>query len=187
MEQLNHLPPTRRLVTGHDRDGKAIFEFDDLLTPVNPTPKSARSDPSTPQPVGATLIHRTREYPVKIQGGREELTVDNIRRGQGEKGIVCQIVDVPPTPDGTKPYLHRNESLDYGVVLKGPLQLLLDDGAVETLREGDVYIQKGTFHAWLNNSNDYCRFLTVVIPSQKVKVEATGELLEVTKIPGLSD
>ncbi|OQV01449.1 Cupin domain-containing protein [Cladophialophora immunda] len=187
MEQLSHLPETRRLVTGHNREGKAVFEFDDLLTPVNPTPKDARPGTSADRPVGVTLIHRTRNYPVKIQGGREELTMDNVRRGQGEKGIVCQIVDIPPTPKGAKPYLHRNESLDYGVVLKGSLQLLLDDGAVETLREGDVYIQKGTYHAWLNESTEYCRFLTVVIPSEKVKVEATGEFLEVTKIPGLSD
>lgn len=142
MEQLSHLPNTRRLVTGHNREGKAIFEFDELLTPVNPTPKGSRPGTSTDKPVGVTLIHRTRNYPVKIQGGKEELAVENVRRGQGEKGIVCQIVDIPPTPEGATPYLHRNESLDYGVVIKGSLQLLLDDGLIETLREGDVYIQK---------------------------------------------
>ena len=137
MEPLSHLPDTRRLVTGHSREGKAIIQFDDILKPVNPTPKGA-----TVRSVGVTLIHRTRNYPVKVQGGSEELTVDNLRRGQGEKGIVCQIVDIPPTPEGAKPYLHRNESLDYGVVLKGSLQLLLDDRVVETLGEGDVYVQR---------------------------------------------
>jgi hypothetical protein len=42
-------------------------------------------------------------------------------------------------------------------------------------------------HAWKNISSEYCRFLNVIIPSEKVKVEATGEYLEVTKIPALSD
>lgn len=50
-----------------------------------------------------------------------------------------------------------------------------------------IKIIRGTIHAWRNTSSEYCRFFTVVIPSEKVKVEETGEYLEVTKIPGLSD
>src|ERR1700754_2777013 len=79
MEPLDHLPRTRRLVTGHDPEGKAIFEFDELLTPVNPTPKGASKPGASDLPTGVTLIHRTRNYPAKIQGGKEELTVDNVR------------------------------------------------------------------------------------------------------------
>lgn len=46
---------------------------------------------------------------------------------------------------------------------------------------------RGTLHAWKNITNEYCRFLTVVIPSEQVKVKDTGEYLGVTKVPGLSD
>lgn len=142
MEQLAYLPSTRRLVTGHDTSGKAIFEFDEILKPVNPTPKTSGESAGLGTALGVTLIHRTRNYPVQIQGSTEELTVENLHRNKGEKGIVCQIVDLPPTPDGDAGFLHRNQSLDYGVVLKGTMQIILDDGLEQTLREGDVYVQK---------------------------------------------
>jgi hypothetical protein len=137
-------------VTGHNQQGKAVFEFDDILTPMNPFPKAetekqeqeeTAKDKATP--MGITLVHRTRKYPVMIQGSTEELTPDNLRRGQGEPGIVFQIVDLPPKSSKETPlFLHRNQSLDYGVVLKGTLQIVLDDAAERTLNEGDVYVQK---------------------------------------------
>ena len=46
---------------------------------------------------------------------------------------------------------------------------------------------RATKHAWKNSGPDWSRYLTVVVPSEQVKVEATGEVLETTKIPGLSD
>jgi hypothetical protein len=135
-------------VTGHNQEGKAVFAFDDILTPMNPFPKAetekqeeTTKDKATP--MGVTLVHRTRKYPVKIQGSTEELTPDNIRRGQGEPGIVFQVVDLPPGSTKDTPlFLHRNQSLDYGVILKGTLQIVLDDAAERTLNEGDVYVQK---------------------------------------------
>ena len=143
MESLTNLPATRRLVTGHSKQGKAVFEFDDALHPFNPMPKTSQTLASTSDlPLGVTLIHRTRGFPVKIQGSSEELTPDNVRRGQGEPGIVCQIVDLPPSQESKPLFLHRNQSLDYGVVLKGTMQIILDDGPEQTLAEGDVYIQK---------------------------------------------
>ena len=94
------------------------------------------------KPLGITLIHRTRSFPVKLQGGEEELGPENARRGQGELGIVCQVIDLPPMTSDQPLFLHRNQSLDYGVVLKGSMQIVLDDGVVETLHEGDVFVQK---------------------------------------------
>lgn len=129
-------------MTGHNQQGKAIFEADDILTPVNPIPATETKSSPSALAMGATLIHRTRDYPVKIQGSIEELSVDNLRRGQGPKGIVCQVVDLAPTSEGKSGFLHRNQSLDYGVVLKGSMQIILDDGVEQTLREGDVYVQK---------------------------------------------
>lgn len=143
MEILPQLPTTRRVVTGHNRGGKAIFEFDEALQPLSLTAsKAAFESEGASRPVGFTLIHRTRGYPAKIQGSSEELAPDNLRRGQGEPGIVCEIVDLPPTSKQQAAFLHRNQSLDYGVVLKGSMQLILDDGVQKTLNEGDVYVQK---------------------------------------------
>lgn len=48
-------------------------------------------------------------------------------------------------------------------------------------------VTRGTMHGWKNTSGDYCRFMTVIIPSEKVKVESTGDYLTSTKLPGLTD
>ena len=56
-------------------------------------------------------------------------------------------------PGGTSP-MHRSNSLDYGVILSGAVELELDDGAVTLLGPGDVVVQRGTIHAWRNPSVD---------------------------------
>lgn len=56
------------------------------------------------------------------------------------------------------------------------------------MRDTDkLQLCRGTLHAWKNVTTEFCRFLTVVIPSEKVTNDDTGKLLEVTKLPGLSD
>lgn len=42
-------------------------------------------------------------------------------------------------------------------------------------------------HSWKNVSDEYCRFMTVIVPSEQVRVESTGEHLEATKLAGLTD
>lgn len=142
MQPVAGLPTVRRMVTGHDNQGRAIFEHEEDLTPLNPISESNSTSAALSQSLGVTLIHRTREFPVRIQGSVEELSPENLQRAKGSPGIVCQIVDLPPTGKDKPPYLHRNQSLDYGVVLKGSMQIILEDGAERTLREGEVYVQK---------------------------------------------
>ena len=50
--------------------------------------------------------------------------------------------------------MHRTMSLDYGVVLQGEVELLLDSGEVRLLAAGDVAVQRGTMHAWRNSRID---------------------------------
>lgn len=139
---LTQLPTVRRLVTGHNDKGTAIFEFDEKLQPFDPYSDPSQRNTSPGKPLGVTLIHRTRGTPVKVQGGEEELGSENVRRGRGEPGIVCQIVDLPPDSSDKQNFLHRNQSLDYGVILKGSMDIVLDNGETAILREGDVYVQK---------------------------------------------
>jgi hypothetical protein len=136
-ESLPYLPKVRRIVTGHTAKGASIFEHDDELTPVNPIPKNANVGLSA----GFTLIHRTQDYPVQIQGGSDELKVENLFRSKG-CGVVCEVVDFPPQRKDASVYMHRNQSLDYLVILKGTINAVLDDGVEKTLREGDVMVQK---------------------------------------------
>ena len=142
MTPVSGLPTVKRLVTGHNNQGKAIFDHEEQLTPLTPFAANKSTSAASAAPLGITLIHRTRGFPVKIQGSVEELSADNLRRGQGPSGIVCQVVDLPPTLPGQAVYMHRNQSLDYGVVLRGTMQIILDDGKEKTLSEGDIYVQK---------------------------------------------
>lgn len=127
-------------------------------------------------------------------------------------GTTCRVVDFAPLKagdDGTVPegFMHRTQSLDFGVVLKGRIILELDDGVETEMKEGDIVVQRygfftytkgnacavliarhrGTIHAWKNLSNANCRMLFVLVPAEKVKNESTGEYLETTPTPTLSE
>lgn len=80
-------------------------------------------------------------------------------------GSVIRVVDM--LPGGESP-MHRTNSIDYGVVLSGQVELELNDGVVEICRAGDVIVQRGTIHRWRNSSDrTVCRIVFVLI-------EATG-------------
>jgi quercetin dioxygenase-like cupin family protein len=50
--------------------------------------------------------------------------------------------------------MHRTESLDYGVVLEGSMELILDSGETKIMNRGDVCVQRATSHAWKNVSEN---------------------------------
>lgn len=62
-------------------------------------------------------------------------------------GTVCRFVDFGPD---VAPVMHRTTTLDYGVVLEGTLECILDSGEVRTMNRGDVCVQRATNHAWKN-------------------------------------
>lgn len=120
-------------------------------------------------------------------------------------GIYCRVCHFLPVKDADQDKLnteHRTQSMDFGVVLEGEIELTLDDGAKKTMRKGDVVVQRGTIHVrgwdlmwrstllieciqdWHNGSDEVCSMLFVLIPSDKVKVEKTGEILDPTAWPG---
>jgi mannose-6-phosphate isomerase-like protein (cupin superfamily) len=167
----------RRVVTGHDDTGKAIIEMDGIapnLT-VRPGPGFVSS-----------LVWVTDETPARM-----DLREDRADRTMGvpppANGSVLRVVDFPPvTPeaealdqqallnsmganhhshDGAKarhPYMHRTKSVDYAIVLEGEIDMLMDDSEVH-LKGGDILIQQGTNHAWVNRSQDICRIAFVLI------------------------
>ena len=68
--------------------------------------------------------------------------------------------------------MHRTESIDYGVVLEGTIELVLDSGETRVMRRGDVCVQRGTMHAWKNISqnNEWARMMFVLVSADKVVV-----------------
>lgn len=131
--------PFRRVVTGHDAAGRAIVTSDAQITPA-PIPSGDAdfaliwTSPTLPVDNNDDTDGRTRPAGLTLHGGS-----------------VIRIVDM--LPGGTSP-MHRSNSLDYGVILSGAVELELDDGAVTLLGPGDVVVQRGTIHAWRNPSRD---------------------------------
>lgn len=87
---------------------------------------------------------------------------------------MLRIVDMRP---GALSPMHRTVSLDYGVVLEGEVELVLDSGEVRLMKRGDVAIQRGTNHAWRNNSDTvWARMLYVLQEAEPLEV--AGQKLE---------
>ncbi len=131
--------PIRRIVTGHDPSGRAVVRTDEHL-------------PGTQSPTGDaafTLVWTTATAPVD-----NDDETDGRDRAVGlslQGGSVLRIVDLLP---GRRSAMHRTNSLDYGIVLSGSVELELDDGAVTTVNAGEIIVQRGTIHAWRNPSTD---------------------------------
>ena len=141
-----NLTPLRRIVTGHDADGRAVVTDDALLTGV-------------PIPTGeSTLVWTSTGLPVDnddATDGRDR-TVGLTLSG----GTVLRIIDMLP---GKRSPLHRTNSLDYGIVISGVIELELDDGALTTVEAGAIVVQRGTIHAWRNPSADTAARIAFVL------------------------
>lgn len=142
------LPVIQRVVTGHDENGRARFRSEDFSpTRMIPTGDAAFLTIWTTATVPADNNDETE--------GRERTTGLTL-----EGGSVVRVVDMLP---GKASPLHRTNSIDYGIVLKGEIELELDDGCRKTIREGGIIVQRGTNHLWRNRTSDVCRIAFVLI------------------------
>jgi quercetin dioxygenase-like cupin family protein len=73
------------------------------------------------------------------------------------------------------PRNHRTDSIDYAVVISGEIEMELDDGVTVKLKAGDVLVQRGTIHNWINRGTEPCTVAFVLISAKPVS--ANGRLL----------
>lgn len=142
------LPPVRRVVTGHDGSGRAVFLSDDQF----PTKTIPSGD------AAFALVWTTETVPAD---NNDE--TDGRLRDAGltlNKGSVIRVVDM--LPGGCSP-MHRTNSIDYGIVLQGEVELELDDGAKVTVGENGIIVQRGTIHLWRNVTEKPCRVAFILI------------------------
>ena len=85
---------------------------------------------------------------------------------EGFVGSSFYIADIPPGSDLDDIPMHRQDSLDYIAVLSGEIDLVMP-GDTRRLREGDILVQSGTEHSWINPTNKYCRLLVVVLTGER--------------------
>ena len=73
---------------------------------------------------------------------------------------------------GVAPRNHRTDSIDYAVVISGSIDMELDEETVR-LRQGDVLVQRGTIHNWVNRGTEPCIIAICLIAANSVEVDGT--------------
>ena len=168
----------RRIVTGHHADGRSTVLMDapapnvkqrqagnasTLLWVTDESParpaaadRAAREIGVPPPPRGT--IFRLAEFPPGVGG--EVRDNETVLRDFGIGS------DVARGHAPRHPAIHRTRSVDYVTVLEGEIDLLLDDGEVR-LRAGDVVVQQGTNHAWINRGHVTCRLAMVFVDAEE--------------------
>jgi quercetin dioxygenase-like cupin family protein len=150
MPGLDMKPGVRRIITGHNAQGRSYIIKDDRITGgAFPSLYKATGDqPLGPAPSGE---------PQKI------LPTDAPQLEPSLGGSSFHFVTLPPTPRGAKPGWHRTMTLDYNILLGGELVLMVDEGET-TLHPGDVVIQRNTLHAWRNDTKSPVYWVAVLVP-----------------------
>jgi mannose-6-phosphate isomerase-like protein (cupin superfamily) len=150
----------RRIVTGHDSTGKAVF--------VDDAPCAhAHSIMGIPT-FATTELWKTSQSPVDNSGDAGDPAAGSFDLRPPKSGSILRIVEFAPdstwsNKDGSSaPMMHRTASLDYAYVIKGQIYAVLDNEE-RLLKEGDVLIQRGTNHAWANRTDEPCLVLCVLI------------------------
>jgi quercetin dioxygenase-like cupin family protein len=175
--------PVRRVVTGHDAAGKAIIQQDGAV------PRTQRiGGPHGPM---FYEVWNTRDTPAPIDRASGEPPEEGIQLAPPKRGTRIRVLDIPPedtsiaavTPEEAKAhfaevgaatasshtatgsrhaFMHRTETIDYGIVLEGEVTLIMDEGEA-VVRAGDIVIQRGTNHGWANRSGRHCRIAFILI------------------------
>lgn len=141
----------RRVVTGHDADGKAVVKIDD----VGANWSTGRANQS------AQVIWATDDLPVDFSEDGEDKGARDIGTAV-TGGSVFRVVEYGP---GVAPRNHRTDSIDYAVVMSGEIDMDLN-GEIVHLKAGDVLVQRATIHNWVNNGTEPCVIAFALIGSR---------------------
>ena len=166
----------RRVVTGIDSNGKASVVSDESasnvlyretrpgvaltnLWEIDDSKQTFKGFEDTVD--GSFVLHPPKRGSVfrVIQFDPEDK--DFIKKVDGKKAFDAMGASGNIIENARHPYTHKTESVDYSIVLKGSITMLLDEEDVE-LKEGDVIIQRGTNHAWSNRGTETCFMLFVL-------------------------
>jgi quercetin dioxygenase-like cupin family protein len=138
----------RRVVTGHNREGKSIVQQDGEIETLPGRPGFSQV------PVWAT-----KELPAKLTDENPDVwKLGTTIAG----GSVFRVIQYAP---GVTERWHRTDSIDYAVILSGEIDMQMDEGEVH-LKAGDVVVQKWTTHNWVNRGTHPCVIAFVLIATE---------------------
>ena len=143
----------RRVVTGHTETGRATVKIDEIANNVISNRPGASS----------CVIWSSKGFPVN-NDGFEDPTTGSFKTTV-ENGTVFRVVRYEP---GVTPRNQRTDSIDYAVVISGEIEMELDDSVVAKLKAGDVLVQRGTIHNWVNRGTEACVIAFVLISAKPV-------------------
>ncbi|KAJ4263828.1 hypothetical protein NW762_005861 [Fusarium torreyae] len=155
-----------RLVrTTHTEDGTSVFAQDTHVAPFQPF---------GPQGSGFNIFDTRQSVPVNNTDvvPSSESTLPRCPP-QGTLFCMTQI-----QPGGKAP-MHRTNSLDYAVVMSGEIVLALDGGEEKTVKQGEVIVQQGVNHSWLNRGEVPCQIIFVMVGAETIALK-NGTTLEET-------
>jgi quercetin dioxygenase-like cupin family protein len=150
----------RRVVTGHDKNGRAIVSIDENVENVAQTRPGAE----------AAVIWTSEGFPVDNDGGADG-SARNIGTATLANGTVFRVVSFGP---GVSPRNHRTDSIDYATVISGEIDMEIDGTSVH-LKAGDLLVQRGTIHNWVNKATSPCVIAFVLVGAKPVT--AGGKVL----------
>jgi mannose-6-phosphate isomerase-like protein (cupin superfamily) len=169
----------RRIVTGHNEDGRSIITID------GPPARSIGEDVG-----GLFELWNTDGNIIDTKDNLDRADQDIIL-SPPTGGTKFRYFQINPTPEGIPmeimqeiaadafgkigaghhrvdtskhPAMHKTETIDYIILLKGDVTLILDEDEV-TLKPHDVVVQRGTNHAWVNNGDEPALLIAVLIDS----------------------
>ncbi|KAF4955478.1 hypothetical protein FGADI_4451 [Fusarium gaditjirri] len=158
----NTLPIPKRFITKHNDKGNTTFD--------------TRLNDELPKAVLSTHVfylgYVTQGFPVDIEDNTDIETYRNyISNSPGLSvpgGSVLRFADFPPGRSA----MHRTLSIDYGVVIEGEMELVLDSGENRVIKRGDVAVQRGTKHQWVNTDEEkWARMVLVLQESKQLAVK----------------
>jgi quercetin dioxygenase-like cupin family protein len=145
----------RRVVTGHDENGAAVVTSDER---IDATARAGRPG------VSGVEIWSTNAMPVDLSDTASVAQREGFVRRYNYVGTgQGSVIRVTQLEAGAARFMHRTETLDYAILLSGTCDLELDDGESVPLAAGDIVVQRGTMHAWVNRGSVPCVFAFVLL------------------------
>jgi quercetin dioxygenase-like cupin family protein len=150
--------PIRRVITGHDGNNvaKVILE--------GPAANTKRPRDG----VSSTLMWCSDQMPTDIAVGAnvEDMGARILGTAPPANGSRFIVMEFAP---GIASEMHRTETIDYIVMLSGEIEMDMDDSTVK-LRAGDIMVQRGTNHAWVNRSTAPARLAIVLLDARPLGI-----------------
>jgi quercetin dioxygenase-like cupin family protein len=138
----------RRVVTGHNKDGRSSIKWDTVID-------------SRPGRTGFEQVPLWATDSLPVRFAEEDPNTWELGTSLAD-GSVFRICRYEP---GVAERWHRTDSLDYGIVLSGEMWMQLNEEEVH-LKAGDVVIQRGTIHNWVNRGIEPCVMVFVLIAAE---------------------